>query len=220
MATMVPALPDEYSGRLDDATLAAVDSCGVMLSIECANWAAEFPDQRKATATMSHDDTHIYILFRTTGPDLCATVDVDQGPVSSDSCFEFFVSPDPTSLRYWNFEFNAIGRINASNREKRSEPTRLDAAQLATIATRSSVGDKPFGKMSGEHTWWLAVAIPLALLGVTIQDTDVTMSANLYKCGSATPSPHYLSWAPINTDRPDFHRPDFFAPLTLAVSRR
>ncbi|MBO7233161.1 MAG: hypothetical protein J6V16_08435, partial [Bacteroidales bacterium] len=25
--------------------------------------------------------------------------------------------------------------------------------------------------------------------------------------------PHYLSWQPINTEKPDFHRPEFFGTL-------
>ncbi|MDE5921249.1 MAG: hypothetical protein K2G82_06535, partial [Paramuribaculum sp.] len=30
-----------------------------------------------------------------------------------------------------------------------------------------------------------------------------------------TSEPHYLSWAPITTPQPDFHRPEFFGNITL-----
>ena len=34
---------------------------------------------------------------------------------------------------------------------------------------------------------------------------------NLYKCGDNLSHPHFLSWQPIDTPQPDFHRPEFFA---------
>ena len=36
---------------------------------------------------------------------------------------------------------------------------------------------------------------------------------NFYKCGNMLPRRHYLSWAPVRTPSPDFHRPEFFAPI-------
>ena len=38
---------------------------------------------------------------------------------------------------------------------------------------------------------------------------------NFYKCGDATLLPHYLSWSQIDTEQPDFHRPEFFGELLL-----
>lgn len=188
---------------------------GVHAHIDKVNWADQYPDRRPAKAILAHDGTYIHIFFETTGPHLKAVVDTDQGPVSSDSCFEFFVSPDADSPRYWNFEFNAIGCINASHRTTRKNPTRLSAGLLDSILTLSSVGDAPFEEKDGVHTWSLFVAIPLALPGIRYDGAPVDIRANLYKCGSATSSPHYLSWAPILTYKPDFHRPEFFARMTL-----
>ncbi|MDE6449753.1 MAG: hypothetical protein K2L41_06690, partial [Muribaculaceae bacterium] len=39
--------------------------------------------------------------------------------------------------------------------------------------------------------------------------------SQLYSCASAIESPYYLSWSPIDTPRPDFHRPEFFGYLIL-----
>ena len=33
---------------------------------------------------------------------------------------------------------------------------------------------------------------------------------NFYKCGDKQVEPHYLSWNPVLTDNPDFHRPEYF----------
>jgi tRNA-dihydrouridine synthase A len=57
--------------------------------------------------------------------------------------------------------------------------------------------------------------IPLALIG------GLPTCGNLYKCGDKTPQPHYLSAFPIQSEKPDYHRPECFRPLfqsTLSVA--
>ena len=72
------------------------------------------------------------------------------------------------------------------------------------------------GTIHGNFSWNLLAAIPLSLIGVTYEPgKPVTMRANFYKCADATSEPHYLSWAPIDTPQPDFHRPEFFGDITL-----
>ncbi len=39
------------------------------------------------------------------------------------------------------------------------------------------------------------------------------LKANFYKCGDELQTPHFLSWNPIEIEKPDFHRPDFFGTL-------
>ena len=79
-----------------------------------------------------------------------------------------------------------------------------------------SCGTRPFKELEGIFTWNILVVIPLSLIGVEYKGEPLEMRANFYKCASATSLPHYLSWAPIDTPAPDFHRPEFFAPVTLA----
>ena len=38
---------------------------------------------------------------------------------------------------------------------------------------------------------------------------------NLYKCGYNLSHPHFLSWRPIRTEKPYFHRPEFFGEVTF-----
>ncbi len=54
------------------------------------------------------------------------------------------------------------------------------------------------------------------MLGIEYRHgTPVVMAGNLNKCASATSAPHYLSWNPIDTPTPDFHRPEFFGKIIL-----
>ena len=32
----------------------------------------------------------------------------------------------------------------------------------------------------------------------------------------ATPAPHYAAWSPVETQTPDFHRPEYFGERILA----
>ncbi|MFR4039417.1 MAG: carbohydrate-binding family 9-like protein, partial [Butyricimonas faecalis] len=36
---------------------------------------------------------------------------------------------------------------------------------------------------------------------------------NIHKCGNKLPHPHFVTWNPIPTEKPDFHRPEFFGTL-------
>jgi len=205
--------------RLSQATGAddimnLLENKGVRTAIDSVNWPDLFPYQPLTTISAAHDGKCIYIDFFTRCNFLRAENYLPQSPVSQDSCVEFFVAPN-TDNRYWNFEFNCIGTINASNRIERSNPTRLNADQLAQIRVFPSCGTRPFRELEGLFSWNLLVIIPLSLFGVEFNGTALDMRANFYKCASATSMPHYLSWNPIRTPKPDFHQPAFFGEITL-----
>ncbi len=211
---IIPYIKDLESHSPEEIEL-MLERHGARIVIDQVNWPDTFPDNRLTTATVGHDDKTLYINFFCRGEHLKAEVDADLGPVANDSCVEFFVSPDPASGRYWNFEFNAIGRKNVSTRIERPNPRRLDTTELASIRTYPSAGTNSFAERNGLHNWNLLVAIPLELIGVKYAGHPIEMKGNFYKCSGKTSSPHYMSWAPITTDRPDFHRPEFFGSIIL-----
>ena len=121
----------------------------------------------------------------------------------------------PDSKEYWNFEFNCIGTVNASHRVERTSPTRLTDEEISTIRRYASCGTRPFEEMEGVFAWNLTVAIPYSLIGIDASNLPDYILGNFYKCGAKMSLPHYLSWAPINTPTPDFHRPEFFGKINL-----
>ncbi|MCM1317618.1 MAG: carbohydrate-binding family 9-like protein [Bacteroides sp.] len=215
----MPSLEIPYIPALDgenavDSIINTLDEHGVRRSLEHVNW-PEYPYRPLTTFTCAHSGRYIYIDFFVRCNYLRAENYQPQSPVSEDSCVEFFVEPRGDG-HYWNFEFNCIGAINASHRTERHNPTRLTPEQLAQIRVYPSCGTRPFKELEGIFTWNILVVIPLSLIGVEYKGEPLQMRANFYKCASATSLPHYLSWAPIDTPAPDFHRPEFFAPVTLA----
>lgn len=181
-------------------------------SIACRNWADEYPYHPVTIFTVGRSDDAIFIDFFVRGNYLRAVNYKNNSPVADDSCVEFFMKL-PGSDEYWNFEFNCIGAVNASHRKDRKHPCRLSDDEIAAIKRYASCGNKPFNEMEGMFNWSLTIAIPFSLIGLTAFPAEI--KGNFYKCASATKMPHYLSWAPIRTENPDFHRPEFFGKICL-----
>ena len=85
----------------------------------------------------------------------------------------------------------------------------FNTEQLKQIERFSSLGTQSFEEKSGYFEWSLTVAIPFEQIGF-IPQKDEMLEANFYKCGDETVTPHYLSWNLIQSDKPNFHLPEFF----------
>ncbi len=207
-----------YVSGIDDNSLEEITNIleekGSRHTIQSVNWPEQFPYKPLSVFTIAHSEKYIYIDFFVRCNYLRAVNYENNSPVSQDSCVEFFVSPKG-DMHYWNFEFNCIGTVNASHRTERKNPTRLNPEQLSQIKRYASCGTRPFNEVEGLFSWNLTVAIPLDLIGVIYEGKPIEMKGNFYKCASATSMPHYMSWNPIQTEKPDFHCQDFFGKMIL-----
>lgn len=137
--------------------------------------------------------------------------------VYEDSCVEFFVSPSDDGI-YYNFEFNAIGTCLFGAGTGRHDRKRADPSVIAEIRRLASAGNRPISESEGDFTWTLTLAIPFSTLfhhKVNVREGSI-FRANFYKCGDKLKIPHYLTWNAVGTEKPDFHRPDFFGSLEFA----
>lgn len=184
------------------------------VGINCVNWEDKYPYHPITVFSMAYSDKFLYVNYFVRCNYLRAVNYKNNSPVAEDSCVEFFLQT-PGSEEYWNFEFNCIGAINASHRKDRKHPIRLTDMELATVKRYATCGNNPFQELEGIFNWGLAIAIPFELIGVDVSKRPIEMKGNLYKCASATSMPHYLSWATIKTDKPDFHRPEYFGKIIL-----
>lgn len=173
-------------------------------SIGRANWEA-FPAGPSTTFRIGRVGDAICILYEVEEGSP-RTVNVADGtPVYQDSCVEFFCKV-PGSSRYFNFEFNSAGACRAASRIERSVDVRpLSDSELAGIERQHG---------SDGARWGLLVSIPLRLIAGE-GPMPAELQANFYKCGDLTARPHYLSWAPIDAPKPDFHRPECFGRLLI-----
>ena len=83
------------------------------------------------------------------------------------------------------------------------------------IKVWSTLGNKTFEEKSGNFYWEMVILIPSTIFinNVNFSFSKLIANANFYKCGDETQKPHYLSWSPVKTSKPDFHSPEYFGKL-------
>ena len=180
-------------------------------AIDTVNWKS-FPERPEVHFAIAWHPEQIILKYYVREGVIRARFTEDNSPVWQDSCVEFFVMPDPADGIYYNIETNCIGTCLAEKGLSRSPREKLPPSLLTHIKRYPSLGVAPFEEKSGDFTWDLMLVIPKEVFADHPIDTfeGKTFRANFYKCGDALSRPHYLSWNPIGTPEPDFHRPEFF----------
>lgn len=183
-------------------------------AVACCNWPEAFPYAPQVEFRMFHTGEWLLLRFDVAEQYTMARVTQDNGRSWTDSCVEFFISPD--GKEYYNFETTCAGRLLLAWHRSRHEAEQAPQEVLQAVKRFTSL---PFGQTFeervGDNHWSLTLAIPpRALFRHALNDwSGLQASANLYKCGDELSQPHFLSWSPIRTEKPDFHRPEFFAPI-------
>ena len=199
------------TGKQDLET--ALELGGARFDVQCANWPESFPYTPFCGGRVARTKEALVVDFRVSGLDLRAQNTEDNGRQWEDSCVEVFIQ-DPEKADYYNFEINALGKVLACYGPVREGRTRRPQEQMKKILRFGHLEGGPLDK-DGIQTWRVGVVIPFELIGLHPDNLPHSIRANFYKCGDKTAHPHYVSWSPIDTPKPDFHRPDFFGELIL-----
>ena len=205
----VPLLKDLENIDLDTA----LESEGGRFDVNCVNWPDSYPYAPFCAGRIGRTEDSLVVDFRVSGLDLRAQNKEDNGSQWEDSCVEFFVQ-DPSGKCYYNFEINPLGKILAAAGPDRNNRVKRPAEEMERIV-RFADPAAPTESEGGIRNWRVTVIIPFDLIGVDEEALPHSLKVNFYKCGDLTPHPHFLSWNPIGTPNPDFHRPDFFGELIL-----
>lgn len=153
-----------------------------------------------------HDGERLYLRLEAEECPTRATYTGPLDPVCRDSCLEFFFAPDKTDDRYLNFECNPLGTMVLGFGAGR--PMRV--RQIPNCMEQFQI--EPFAAAGG---WGVTFAVPADFLRLYFPGFTFSgeAAANFYKCGDDTAAPHYLAWAPLTCDTPDFHRRQDFGRL-------
>jgi len=178
--------------------------------IDTVNWKA-YPYRPEALFRIAHTGEAILLDYRINESDIKAVCNQDGGRVWEDSCVEFFVSFSDEC--YYNIECNCIGKLLIGKGAGKEGRTPLPDALLKRVDRWASLGRLPIENRSGD--WAVSLVIPKAVFYPDLSKTFDAIKAkgNFYKCGDCLPTPHFLSWNPIQNETPDFHRPEFFGEL-------
>lgn len=162
----------------------------------------------RAQGQLCYDEENLYVHLSAVEKDIRAENTEPLSPVWEDSCLEFFFQL-PDADNYFNFEVNPNGCMCIQfgpAKTDREDIVRRDGEEYFGIHTdRTADG------------WEVYYRIPLKFIQLYYPEYQFggELLANLYKCGDKTAKPHYLSWNPIDLEKPNFHCPEFFGKMVF-----
>jgi len=193
---------DEISEKLDNLKN--------KIPVEEVNW-ENYDYKPEVAFKIGYTENEILLKYYVTEHSFRAQKTESNQNVYEDSCVEFFVSPADDRI-YYNLEFNGIGTCLMGSGTTRENRNRADPAIISGIRRKTSVGENAIEEIKGEFSWTITIAIPLnVFVHHNVKELKgKVFRANFYKCGDQLSVPHYLTWNPIRTKKPDYHRPEFF----------
>jgi len=167
-------------------------------------------------AKVAYDDEAIYVIFRVEDRYVRMVVQENQGPVSRDSCVEFFFSPD-SDPGYFNLEVNAGGTKLFHHQIEPRKSIQPDKESLEQVEVAHSMPKIVDPEIKDPVTWTVEYKIPFSVLkkyaDVNVPQEGTVWTANFYKIGDDTSHPHWLTWSPVDNPKPDFHLPKYFGEI-------
>ena len=161
-----------------------------------------------AQAQICYDENALYVRLSAQETQIRAEHTGPVGMPCEDSCLEFFFSPIPGDSRYLNIEFNPNGCMYLGMGSGIHDLVRL------LPDSKNPLQPHPQRIDGG---WEIVYQVPTAFVRRFFPNyapaPGGTIRANFYKCGDLTPQEHYLSWNPMTSETPAFHRPCDFGQL-------
>ena len=183
------------------------------LMIDTINWKG-YNYKPDVALSIAYSDHEIFLKYYISENFFKAEKTDTNQMVCEDSCVEFFVSPEDDGI-YYNMEFNAIGTCLLGTGTGRADSERVSPVIISKIRRLTTAGTEPFKEKKGEFVWKITIAIPFDVFfhHHVIDLKGKIFRANFYKCGDKLTVPHYVTWNPIGTAEPDYHRPEHFGLL-------
>ena len=168
-------------------------------------------EQIQMTAQIAYDEDTLYVHMCAVEPDIRAEYTAPLSHVCEDSCMEFFFCPAADDDRYVNVEMNPNGCTHIGVGSGRADSVRVFPKDEDALFQKKT--------SRTENGWELYYQIPVSFLRALFPgfclEPGAVIRANCYKCGDRTAKPHYLSWNPVDSETPDFHRPCDFGTMIL-----
>ena len=160
------------------------------------------------------EDEGIHAVLWSFEKDVLCNCTKRDDPVYTDSCLEVFLMPVENDKRYINFEVNRNGVYLSE-----IGTCRADRVFISTLTDIEPTIETMEITENGKTAWGYEIIIPesliSALYGVDYHITESTVKGNFYKCAELSKNPHFGTFFPVKTEKPDFHRPEFFGNIEL-----
>lgn len=195
--------------------MAEIKKCGIenadVFKLENKLWGSD-AYRNPVYAQIAYDDSGFIVRFTVGEANPLREKKQHLEYVHEDSCVEFFANFLPEkSNKYINFEVNAAGAMNVAFRSHRHDATPLKIEEIEGFHITPEIK---------EDLWTVTYKIGFDFLKKYYPEFDISscdyIMGNLYKCGDKTEMEHYLSYFKVETERPDYHRPEFFGKIYLS----
>lgn len=213
MSLIIPKLKQNVASAIEIP--AALKMAGIAYTtIDNVNWLESFPYKPNVAFAAAHTGDALLLHYCVEEQSVRAVARQDHENIWEDACVEFFCMPVQDGI-YYNIECNCTGKLLVAAGKDRNVRTPAPMEVMQRIDRWASLGTEPFDTRVEPTKWELALRLPITTffqhnLGGF---AGLTASGNVYKCGDNLPVPHFISWNPIATASPDFHRPDFFGQM-------
>ncbi len=177
-----------------------------------------------AEARMLYNEDCLFGIFRVEDRYVRAVQTEPGSGVCTDSCVEFFFSPD-LSRGYLNLEVNCGGTLLCSHvRDPSRDPggplrdaLDISVETAAAVEIWHSLPTRVEPEIQDPVTWLLAFAFPIALVDKYVGPVSAPAGrqwrGNFYKCAEHTSHPHWGTWCPV--PELNFHLPGSFGRLAF-----
>ena len=181
--------------------------------VACVNWPQQYPECPQVSFRIGHAGDELWLGFKVRESRVLGQQTRIHGDVYMDSCVEFFVSFD--NKAYYNLEMNCIGTPHMGYGPGRADRRFVPLPLMQRLEIETSLGREPFAERVGDVTWTLTVRVPIACFAFDALSglSGRTARANAFKCNSGASVKHYVTWRPVDTPTPDYHRPEFFGDI-------
>ena len=176
-----------------------------VVSLNHQKWLEPCPIEAKAQAC--HDGERLYVRMEAKESAVRATLSGPLEQVCNDSCLEFFFAPCLGDARYFNFEWNPLGALYLGFGAERKTRVRQIVKDVNAL-----FAPKTFKTDAG---WGIEFSVPASFVRMYMPGFALSGEAacNFYKCGDLTEIKHYLAWADLASEKPDYHRRQDFGML-------
>lgn len=161
-----------------------------------------------------YSNEFLFAYFKVYEKEITATYTEINDPVHKDSCVELFINlfPDITD-KYFNFEVNAIGTMHVGFGAigNRASLTEYEIKEIEIYSTIKS----PLNGLHGSEYWETFYKIPIDVFEkhYKLKFKAAEAKGNFYKCGDNAKYEHYGVWNKIDSEKPNFHLPNYFGEL-------
>ena len=213
---IIPKLAQTVASATDIP--AALLAAGINYTpITNVNWPESYPYKPKVEFAAAHDGEALLLHYRVEEQSVRAVAQQDHQHIWEDACVEFFIMPVEADGLYYNLECNCTGKLIVAVGKDRNGRVPAPTQVMQGVDRWASLGTEPFDVREEPTKWEVALRVPITtFFKHKLGSFDgLKAKGNVYKCGDNLPVPHFISWNPIKTVNPDFHRSEFFGEMTF-----